>query len=67
MHAFSATEIEKIIREAGGQRVSAGAIAQSNSIVTEYGSRIAKRALGIMANSGRKTMREEDIKLALSK
>ena len=67
MAGFASARVEKIIREAGAKRVSADAIDRLNEILTEYGTGIAKYAIDIARHSGRKTIKESDIKLAATK
>jgi histone H3/H4 len=67
MAGFASARVEKIIREAGAQRVSADAIDRLNEILTEYGTGVAKYAIDIARHSGRKTIKETDIKLAATK
>ena len=64
---FASARVERLIREAGAFRVSADAIAALNSVLTDFGTKIAKYAVDITNNSGRKTVKSEDIKLASSK
>ena len=64
---FANARVEKLIRDAGAHRVSADAIERMNEIVTEYGRNIAKYAVEIARHSGRKTVKENDIKLASAK
>ncbi|MCK4848086.1 MAG: histone [Candidatus Hodarchaeales archaeon] len=67
MAGFARARIEKVIRDAGAHRVSAGAIDRLNEIVTNKGMEIAKYAVEIARHSGRKTVKESDIKLASTK
>ena len=64
---FANARVEKLIRDAGAHRVSADAIERMNEIVTEFGRNIAKYAVEIARHSGRKTVKENDIKLASAK
>ncbi|MHA2362516.1 MAG: histone [Candidatus Hodarchaeales archaeon] len=64
---FANARIEKLIRKAGAQRVSAGAIEKMNEILSDWGKNIAKYAVEIARHSGRKTVKENDIKLASQK
>ena len=64
---FANARVEKLIRDAGAHRVSADAIERMNEIVTEFGTNIAKYAVEIARHSGRKTVKENDIKLASAK
>ena len=67
MVGFAAARIEKLIRNAGAHRVSAGAITRLNEVLTDYGMGLAKYAVEIARHSGRKTVKENDIKLAAEK
>ena len=67
MTGFAKARIEKLIRTAGAHRVSAGAIDRLNEIITEYGMSLAKYSVEIARHSGRKTVKENDIKLAATK
>ena len=67
MAGFARARIEKVIRDAGAHRVSAGAIDRLNEIVTNKGMEIAKYAVEIARHYGRKTVKESDIKLASTK
>ena len=67
MTGFARARVEKVIRTAGAYRVSAGAIDRLNEILTDYATNIAKYAVDIAKHSGRKTVKESDIKLAATK
>ena len=67
MAGFASARVEKIIRAAGARRVSADAIDRLNEILTDFGTNIAKYAVEISRHSGRKTVKENDIKLAATK
>ncbi len=67
MTGFASARVERLIREAGGKRVSTGAIEHMNEILTEKGLSIAKYAVEIARHSGRKTVKESDIALAATK
>lgn len=67
MSGFARARVEKIIRDAGAFRVSADAINRLNEILTDYATNIAKYAVEIARHSGRKTIKESDIKLASTK
>lgn len=64
MTGFAKARVEKLIRTAGAHRVSAGAINRLNEIITEHGMNLAKYSVEIARHSGRKTVKENDIKLA---
>ena len=65
--AFADAGVERLIRSAGAQRVAADAIARMNAILTDRATEIAKYAVEIARHSGRKTVKETDIKLAAEK
>jgi len=58
--------IERIIREAGGERVSEDAAKALAEVLYAYGISIAKRAAKFAKHAGRKTVTGEDIRLAKS-
>jgi histone H3/H4 len=64
MANFANARIEKLIKNAGAKRVSADAITKMNEILSDWGKNIAKYAVEIARHSGRKTVKENDIKLA---
>ncbi len=64
---FAGARVERIIRDMGAFRVSADAVVSLNEIITARGMEIAKYAVEIANNSGRKTVKEDDIRLAVSK
>lgn len=66
MVGFAKARVEKLIRNAGAQRVSAGAIDRLNEILSAYGTKVSKLAIEIARHSGRKTVKESDIKVAAS-
>lgn len=64
---FADAKVEKLIRNAGARRVSAGAIKAMNEILVQKGTGIAKYAVELARHSGRKTITEGDINIAFSK
>ena len=64
---FANARVERLLRDAGAFRVSADAVSGLNNALTEYSLKIAKYAVEITNNSGRKTVQEDDIKLAMAK
>ncbi len=58
--------IDRIMRRAGGRRVSASAAQALREIIEDIAVEIAKRAKDIAAHAGRKTVTGADIKLAYS-
>ena len=67
MSGFASARVEKLIRNAGAKRVSADAISRLNEVLTDYSMGLAKYAVEIARHSGRKTIKENDIKLAANK
>lgn len=57
--------VERIIRKAGAQRVSESAAEELIDILEESGREIASEANELAEHAGRKTVREEDIRMAL--
>ena len=64
---FANARVEKLIRNAGAHRVSADAVTRFNEILSDWGKNIAKFAIEIAKHSGRKTVKENDIRLASEK
>ena len=64
MVKFADSQIEKLVRDAGAERVSADAVSRFNDIITEKGMTLAKYAVEFARHSGRKTVKAVDIKLA---
>ncbi len=56
--------VERIIRKAGAQRVSESAKVELAKAIEKNAIKIAKKAAKLAKNAGRKTIREEDIKMA---
>ena len=57
--------VERVIREAGAKRVSESAGIALAEILEQHGLKIAKEAIKLANHAGRKTIRAEDIELAL--
>ena len=55
----------KIMRNSGAERVSDDAKAELKRLIEEKADKIAARALKFALHAGRKTIKAEDIKLAL--
>jgi len=57
--------VDRIIRKAGGGRVSESASAELAEILEEYGIKIAQQANVLAKHANRKTITDSDIRLAL--
>lgn len=55
----------RILLNSGAKRVGQGAIDALNDVLTEKAMEIAERAVQIAKHSGRKTVHEGDVKLAI--
>lgn len=56
--------VDRIIRKAGAQRVSESAAEELAEILEEKGVEIGSEAAELAEHAGRKTVRDEDIRLA---
>ena len=56
--------VEKLIREAGADRVSQGAAVELAEVLEKIGMEISARAIKFAKHAGRKTVTSSDIKLA---
>lgn len=57
--------VGRVIREAGAERISENASAELARILEEYGIKISNEAIALARHAGRKTVKEEDIKMAV--
>jgi len=64
MPELSNAALERIMRKAGAERVSATAVAELAEAMEEYGAKLSKEAAALAKHAGRKTIKKEDIKLA---
>ena len=61
---FANAKVENLIRQSGAFRVSAGAVKALNDLLGEKGDQIARYAVEVARNSGRKTVKDTDVVLA---
>ncbi|KXA91906.1 histone [candidate division MSBL1 archaeon SCGC-AAA259D18] len=57
--------VDRIIRKAGGRRVSESAAEELAEILEDKGVKIAGEAVELSEHAGRKTVRDEDVRLAV--
>jgi len=57
--------MEKVMAEAGAERVSEDAKVELKRILEEYAVNIAEKAIKFSQHAGRKTIKSDDIKLAI--
>ncbi|MHC1567140.1 MAG: histone family protein [Candidatus Syntropharchaeia archaeon] len=57
--------VDRIVRNAGADRVSEDARVALAEILEEYGTKISKKAIQLAKHAGRKTVKKEDIELAV--
>lgn len=57
--------IERIIRKAGAERVSEGAIEELKFALEDLGDEIASESINMASHAGRNTVKEEDVELAM--
>ncbi|MHC1608851.1 MAG: histone family protein [Candidatus Methanofastidiosia archaeon] len=65
--ALPIATIEKIIRKAGAYRVSKGAAKELSEFLEDWGVEIAQEAMRLAEHAGRKTVKSEDIELAIKR
>jgi len=64
MTELSHAAVERIIKNAGADRVSADATETMAGLMEEYGTLLAKEAKKMADHAGRKTLRGTDVRMA---
>lgn len=64
-HILPAAAMEKLLKKVGAPRVSQNAKEALREVLENYGEKIGDQAVKLAAHSGRKTVKAEDIKLAV--
>lgn len=59
--------VERIIRKAGAERVSEDAGIELAKVLEEYGIEISREAMTLAKHAKRTTVKEEDIRLAVTR
>ncbi len=59
--------VDKMIRKAGAERVSEDAVVTMAENLENFGVEVAQEAIELADHAGRKTVRAEDIRLALER
>ena len=67
MAGIPISPIDRLMRKAGAERVSEEASKKMAEVLEEYASEVARGAADVARHTGRKTVKAEDIKLALKK
>ncbi len=57
--------VERLLRKAGAARVSESAKVELAKAIEDYALKVAKKAAELAKHSGRKTVKVEDIKMAV--
>ncbi len=59
--------VERVIRKAGAERVSESAGVELAKVLEEYGIEVSREAINMAKHAGRRTVKDEDIRLAVSR
>ena len=65
MPELSCASLERIMKAAGAKRVSAGAVIILSEALEDFGTKISREAVELARHANRKTVKKEDIKLAV--
>lgn len=64
-HILPAAAMEKLLKKVGAPRVAQNAKEALREVLENYGEKIGEQAVKLAAHSGRKTVKADDIKLAV--
>lgn len=64
-HILPVAAMEKLLKKVGAPRVSQSAKEALREVLENYGEQIGDKAVKLAAHSGRKTVKAEDVKLAV--
>jgi len=64
MSELPLASIERIMRNAGAERVSLDSVVTLAEILEDYGTKLSKEAIELAKHAKRKTVKKEDVKLA---
>ncbi len=64
-HILPAAAMEKLLKKVGAPRVSQSAKEALREVLENYGELVGDKAVKLAAHSGRKTVKAEDVKLAV--
>ncbi len=64
---ISTAAVHRLIRKGGAGRIGDDAADELRKVVEDYAVRVGKEALELATHAGRKTVRSEDIRLAVKR
>ena len=64
MSELPLASVERLMRKAGAERVSMGAITAMTEVLEDYCIKISKDSIELAKHAKRKTLKKEDVKLA---
>jgi histone H3/H4 len=64
---LSTAAVRRLIEKAGAERVGDDAVEEMRGILEDYAVRVSKEAATLASHAGRKTVKAEDIQLAIKR